>query len=167
MTFLDIEIFKCEGMIHKREHRKSTSVNQYLSITSAHPRHTFRGIVKSQMNRLRRLCSRDTDFKEAINGLKLRCFNSGYQRKMVNDILNSAGSLTRNFLAVRSPQMNNELSVRLVTLAGSSYVNKFIQFACRMNRILSDSNISIKIVQCTSASISRLLFNNGNSSRNI
>ena len=64
ITFLDIDIFKCEGTIHTKEHRKSTSVNNYLLATSAHPRHTFPGIIKSQLYRLRRLCSRDVDFKK-------------------------------------------------------------------------------------------------------
>ena len=115
------------------------------------------------MNRLRRLCSRNSDFKEAIKGLELRCINSGYQKKIVTDILSSAGSLTRDLVTtVRNPQMSNISSVRLVTLAGSPYIDKFIEFASRMNRILLNSDIRISIVQCTSAPISRLLFNNGN-----
>ena len=63
--------------------------------------------------------------------------------------------------------MNNELNVRFVTLAGSSYVSKFIDFAKRMNLILSNSNTRINIVQCTSSSLSQLLFNNGNGSGNV
>ena len=42
------------------------------------PTFTFMGIVKSQMYRLRRLCSRDEDYKDAIQNLKKRCLNSGY-----------------------------------------------------------------------------------------
>ena len=167
LNFLDIDIFKDEGMIHTREHRKSTSVNKYLCGTSAHPRHTFPGIVKGQLNRLRRLCSRDSDFKEAILGLEQRCKHSGYHNRVVTDILNSADSLTRDLLVVRTPQVNNELNVRFVTLAGSSYVSKFIDFAKRMNLILSNSNTRINIVQCTSSSLSQLLFNNGNGSGNV
>ena len=68
---------------------------------------------------------------------------------------------------MRTPKVNNDLCVRLVTLAGSLYVNKFIDFASRMNTILSNSNIRINIVQCTSSSISRMLFNNSNASGNL
>ena len=53
--FLDMVIFKADGTIHSKEYRKETSVNSYLPVNSAHPRHTFAGIVKSQLFRLRRL----------------------------------------------------------------------------------------------------------------
>ena len=149
-------------MVHTREHRKSTSVNKYLCVQSAHPRHTFPGIVKSQMNRLRRLCSRNSDFKEAIKDLEIRCLNSGYQKKMVTDILSSAESLTRDLSVTVNLPLNDKLSVRLVTLAGSSYVNKFNVFVSRMNSILTNTNIRIELVKCTSAKLSQMLFNNSN-----
>ena len=53
LHFLDLELCKRDGTIHTKEHRKSTSANNYLFVTSFHPRHTFPGIVKSQMYRLR------------------------------------------------------------------------------------------------------------------
>ena len=73
-----------------KENRKETASN-----LSAHPEYTFRGIVKSQMLRLRRLCSRDKDFKSAIEGLLSRYHNSGYDQTMVNDIIKEAASLKR------------------------------------------------------------------------
>ena len=83
IPFLDMDIFKADGTIHSKEHRKETSVNSYLPINSAHPRHTFSGIVKSQLFRLRRLCSRDIDFKNSVEDLKIRCLRSGYKKEMV------------------------------------------------------------------------------------
>ena len=62
--------------------------------------------------------------------------------------------------------MNNNSSVRLVTLAGSSYVKKLKDFASRMYTTLGNSNIRIEIVHCTSPSLSQLLFNNGNGRSN-
>ena len=32
LTFLDMDIFKADGTIHSKEHRKETSVNSYVSI---------------------------------------------------------------------------------------------------------------------------------------
>ena len=150
LTFLDLEIFKVDGVIQTREHRKSTSVNKYLCTTSAHPIHTFPGIVKSQMNRLRKLCSGDMEFKDVIKNLELRCLNSGYRKTMVTEILSSSESLTRNLSVVGKPMLNNNSSVRLVTLAGTSYVKKFEDFASRMHTTLGNSNIRIEIVHCTS-----------------
>ena len=48
ITFLDIDIYKNENNIHIKEHRKETSATSYLNYTSAHPRYTFKGIMKSQ-----------------------------------------------------------------------------------------------------------------------
>ena len=95
ITFLDVVIYKKSGTIHSREHRKDTSASSYLNIKSAHPRHTFPGIVKSQLLRLRRLCSLDKDFKNSVLELKKRCLNSGYSAEMVSNILNTAPTLIR------------------------------------------------------------------------
>ena len=94
ITFLDMDIFKTEGSIHSREHRKGTSVNSYLPINSTHPRHTFSGIVKSQLLRVKRLCSRDLDFTNSIKDLKTRCLKSGYKKDMVQG-LSQSDSLKR------------------------------------------------------------------------
>lgn len=59
---LDIEIFIEEQTFHTKEHRKETASDSYVKFGSAHPKHCFKGIIKSQMFRLRRLCSRDIDF---------------------------------------------------------------------------------------------------------
>ena len=66
VTFLDVDLFKSEGTIHTKEHCKVTSSNLYLRFESAHPQHTFPGIAKSQLYRIRRLCSRDADFEDAV-----------------------------------------------------------------------------------------------------
>ena len=70
VNFLDIEIFKADNTIHTREYREETAASTYLKYSLAHPRHTFAGIVKSQLYRLRRLCSREVDFEEAVLDLK-------------------------------------------------------------------------------------------------
>ena len=95
IQFLDMGIFKADETIHSKEHRKETSVNSYIPIDSAHPRHCFSGIVKSQLYRLRKLCSRDTDFRNSVEDLKIRCLRSGYKKDMVQSILNQSDSLAR------------------------------------------------------------------------
>ncbi len=64
IVMLDLEIFIEGNQLHTRENRKETASNMYLRNGSAHPDYTFKGIVKSQMYRLRRLCSKDADFKK-------------------------------------------------------------------------------------------------------
>ena len=165
LTFLDMDIFKENGTIHTKEHRKETSVNSYVPINSAHPRHTFAGIVESQLFRLRKLCSKNSDFMEAVENLKNRCFKSGYSTSMVQEILAQAGTLERTLtLRSRSPPDNQKTSIRLVVLTGTPYERKFIDFAKRMNQTLASEKLKIEVVRCTSPTIGQLLFNNNNTS---
>ena len=90
IVMLDLVIFINNGKLHTKENRKETASNSYLRYGSAHPSFTFKGIVKSQMLRLRRLCSRNEDFIEAIKQLRERCVNSGYNDAVVDDILNGS-----------------------------------------------------------------------------
>ena len=124
ITFLDMDIFKVDNTIHTREHRKETSATTYLLHNSAHPRHTFSGIVKSQVYRLRRLCSRDVEFVKSVAELKIRCLNSCYPATMVNQILDNAPNISRNLRVDRNLEANvndQKHVARLVTLSGTSY----------------------------------------------
>ena len=164
IAFLDIDIFKYNGEIHTKEHRKETSVNSYLPIYSAHPRHTFAGIIKSQLYRLRRICSRDSDFHDAIVSLKKRCLNSGYSEKLVNEILNHGNSLVRTLeTQPKEKIVDNKEEVRLIILAGTSYEKNFVDFAKRING-MAQLKLKINLVKCTGPTLGQMLFNNTNRS---
>ena len=164
ITFLDIELYVSNGVLISREHRKETSCCSYLLSSSAHPKHTFAGIVKSQLVRLRRICSDDNDFMSSVEQLKIRCLNSGYSITMVERITAIAPSLNRTLdnspLKIVANAPNNPLSVKLVILSGTLYENDFINFARRMNSLFKDSGLCINVVNSTSLPLSRLLFNN-------
>ena len=168
ITFLDVEIYKINGTIHTREHRKETALSRYLSIKSAHPRHTFAGIVKSQLFRIRRICSLDEDYNLSVKELEKRCIRSGYSQIMVKNILSLAPTLIRTLSHVINNQNcevgNSSRSIRLVILAGTTYEEDFSKFAKRMNIFLKPCNINIKIVKSTFPSLGRLLFNNNDKS---
>ena len=165
VVFLDFEIYKVNGTLHTKEHRKSTSVSSYLQVSSAHPRHTFPGIVKSQLNRLRRLCSQDSDFEEAVHYLEKRCINSGYDVAMVGEILKGTTNLVRNLKPQRPQDDQSVMNIRLITLNATPYHHEFSKFACRLNKIMKASNIHIDIVKSTSSSIGQHLFNNHDRSK--
>ena len=165
VTFLDVELFKSNGTIHTKEHRKVTSSNFYLRFESAHPRHTFPGIIKSQLYRIRRLCSRNADFEEAVVNLEKRCKNYGYSSKLIDSILSQSNTVQRILCKVdtQSPTNTHE-SLRLITLSGTTYENEFVEFAKRINPLVAQKGIKIEIVKSTAPSLGRLLFNNNNSS---
>ena len=167
VTFLDMDVYKRDNVVHTKEHRKETSAESYLFVSSAHARHTFAGIVKSQLYRIRRLCSLKSDFETAIDNLKVRCLKSGYNLKMVEDILRHGKSLEGNleshsYTVVDDKSINKEI-VRLSILSGTPYEKHFVDFAKRINAV-STANFFIAIVRSTGPMLGQLLFNNSNPS---
>ena len=157
---LDIEIFIEDQQFHTREYRKETACNSYVKFGSAHPKHCFKGIVKSQMYRLRRLCSRDNDFMSAVGNLRQRCLNSGYDSVIVDNILSQADTLNR-VLTPRTREVNQDSNIiRWVILSGTAYEKQIHGFTTRMNRWLQNHNIKLEIVRSTGSSIGKLLFHN-------
>ena len=125
ITFLDIDIFKSDGTIHTNEHRKETSGNSYLHFESAHPRHTFAGIIK---------CSREIDYVEAVLKLKNRCVNSGYNTPLIESILGEAKNIQRTLEYTNIQPIKNDVEyLRLVILSETTYANEFKRFTQRMN----------------------------------
>jgi hypothetical protein len=114
------------------------------------------------MQRLRRLCSRDEDFTTAIADLKIRCLNSGYDPKMVNEILISAKDLKRDINTTHSHeiQQNDNHKIRWITLSHSYFENDITKFTKTMNQVLRTEKIQFELVKTTAPSIGRLLFNN-------
>ena len=103
---------------------------------SAHPNYTFKGIVKSQMYRLRKLCSRDNDFTIAIAELKKRCLNSGYDPNMIEEILRAAKDLKREISTNQPSEPNDSHKIRWVTLSHSCFDSDIEKFTQIMNQVL-------------------------------
>ena len=147
-------------MFHTKEHRKETASNSYIKIGSAHPSHTFKGIIKSQMYRLRRLCSKDRDFLLAIDNLKSRCINSGYDIEIINGILDQAKNLKRSLVSKGKSNDDRKKIIRWVILSGTFYEKLALNFAYNLNNYLQNYNIKLEVVKSTGSNIGNLLFNN-------
>ena len=70
VSFLDVTIFKgkkCleKGRLDTKVFFKSTDTHELLHKKSYHPPHTFKGIIKSQILRFKRICSNQEDFEHA------------------------------------------------------------------------------------------------------
>ena len=75
------------------------------------------------MHRLRKLCSKDVDFKSAIKNLETRCINSRYDVEIVSSILNQAKNLTRSLVPKKTSPTNayNDKVIRWIVLSGPFY----------------------------------------------
>lgn len=75
---LDIKVFFKETDTHALLHKKSF-----------HPRHTYSGLVKSQLLRFHRICTQQRDFKEATQILFRALRPRGYSRSFLREIYKS------------------------------------------------------------------------------
>ena len=160
IVILDIEIYKFQNQFCTKEHRKDTSSLSYLKFGSAHPNHVFRGIIKGQLYRLRRLCSRKGDFDEAVVNLRERCLSSSYDKNMVDEILSKKDSLIRTLYPHKHRTVDDVINIQWVVLSNSTVKNEIPKFVSRINSANMQNNIKLEIVKQTGSSLGKLLFNN-------
>ena len=96
VNFLDTTAYKGprfirEGILDSKVYFKPTDSLQLLDKTSYHPKHTFTGIIKSQILRYKRICNNQQDVEEAcyklFKALKKRNYTKRFLRKVKNDTL--------------------------------------------------------------------------------
>lgn len=85
INFLDTTVYKGPsfldtGKLDIKVYFKPTDTHALLYKSSFHPKHTFRGIVKSQLLRFMRICTLPDDFREAVQILFQALKNRGYSR---------------------------------------------------------------------------------------
>jgi hypothetical protein len=85
VDFLDTTIYKQYGseydVLLTKVHFKPTDTHQLLHRGSFHPRHTTKGILKSQLIRFRRIASCRADYDEACNALFSALGPRGYSQR--------------------------------------------------------------------------------------
>ena len=96
IDFLDVTVFKGR-LLHERNrldtkvYFKPTDTHQLLHKASFHPKHTFRGILKSQIIRFKRISSQNSDFNEACSivfkSLRTRGYSARSLRYIKNDTI--------------------------------------------------------------------------------
>ena len=92
IDFLDTTTFKGDDFssTHRLDVKvffKKTDTHALLFRSSHHPRHTFAGLVKSQLLRFKRICTRTSDFKAATKILFSALATRGYSRTMLRQAL--------------------------------------------------------------------------------
>ena len=101
IDFLDTTVFKGEDFsstfrLATKVYFKPTDTHALLHRASYHPQHTFLGIIKSQILRFKRLCSRPFDFHQARIVLFRALHQRGYSRSFLKRALSWEGGTTDN-----------------------------------------------------------------------
>ena len=107
VAFLDIQFcFDVNGLLQTDLYVKPTDARSYLHYSSAHPRHTFSGIVYSQCLRLRRIINDQGRLSHRLNELLAAFDKSGYPEEMLLSIRNKVQNMERRL----DPQTQTEES---------------------------------------------------------
>jgi hypothetical protein len=93
VNFLDVTVFKGnkfkqEGTLDTRVYFKPTDSRQLLHKKSYHPRHTYKGLIKSQILRYKQICSTKSDFDKACTGLFQCLAPRGYSKRFLRQMKN-------------------------------------------------------------------------------
>lgn len=143
---LDIKVFFKETDTHALLHKRSF-----------HPRHTYSGLVKSQLLRFSRICTQERDFREAtrilFGALKQRGYSRSFLRKILKSYLTKGtqteGTVVPFVLTYSSAAVKLTRGVRsnFQNLLGQTQIfkNHKVIAAFRKNKNLHDYLIRAKV----------------------
>lgn len=119
VNFLDTITFKGEEFLNTfkldvRVYFKDTDTHSLLFKSSYHPKHTFKGIIKSQLLRFHKICTQQRDFWEAKTTLFQALRKRGYSRSFLRECL-------RNFLS-KKEESDREI-IPLITTFSKASIN--------------------------------------------
>ncbi|XP_078795976.1 uncharacterized protein LOC144988835 [Oryzias latipes] len=94
INFLDTTVFfqvtnSTQYTLQTKVYFKHTDTHSLLHKTSYHPRHTFKGLIKSQIIRFHRICSNPLDFHSATTTLFKSLRTRGYSKRFLRSIKSS------------------------------------------------------------------------------
>jgi len=98
VDFLDVTVFKGPKLVSEQKldtkvFFKPTDTHQLLHKSSYHPKHTFAGIIQSQILRFKSICSQKSDFETACSilfkSLKTRNYSSRFLRSIKQKTIQS------------------------------------------------------------------------------
>ncbi len=111
IPFLDALIYKHNNTLQTRPYFKPTDTHQLLHTDSYHPSHTFKGLLKSQLIRFKRLSSTQADYymacKILFSSLKHRGYAHYLLRKTQYDVWHNHVDKSNNNNTPSSSSSNN------------------------------------------------------------
>lgn len=106
VSYKDPEVLKT-GFLDFKVYFKETDTHSLLHKKSFHPKHTFKGIIKSQLLRFNRICTQPSSFYSVVKTLFTALKHRGYSRTFLRKILQTFDASMRP----ESPFMNGVVPV--------------------------------------------------------
>ena len=112
INFLDTTLFRTkENTVAAKVYFKPTDTHQLLHKLSFHPKHTFPGLIKSQVIRFAKICSYPEDIENAcrilFNALRKRNYSKRWLRKIKNETLRDFNKDRRIAAEFQNPTSSN------------------------------------------------------------
>ena len=85
---------------------------------------------------------------------------SGYKLDSIEEVFENYEEIPRNLWERIRQDVDDNHTIRLITLAGTPYEGSIGAFAKRMNRVLATSQIQIELIKTTGPSLAKSLFSN-------
>ena len=124
INFLDCIIYKDkDGKLQTKVYRKPTDRPNYLHSYSEHPASTKSSIIYSQALRIKRICSEETEFKNACENLKERLMKRGYREETIVSMIEKAALMDRNDLLEHKEKTENTSKIPFVTTYNKTLPN--------------------------------------------
>lgn len=103
IEFLDMPLTGDNNEIILNLYRKPTAGNMLLHADSSHPGHTINSIPVDLFLRLKRVCSRNSDFKREATLMSSRFEDRGYSKSVINRALKIANKVPQDNLSTDKP----------------------------------------------------------------
>jgi len=175
VQFLDLNIsFNLDRTLNFDLYIKPTFTGSYLNINSNHPKHVFKGIIISQVSRIRRNCTNDHNYYKHTTNLLFYLLKKGFSYNLITNIIRSFSKINRDTLIDYKLKdkniFNNSLLFIFPHISNINLDNKFLNNLW-YNNIPSNSNLinyNLKIIFKTTPNLNsyiinkvRVPFNNG------
>ena len=98
INFLDVEIYKDDGVLKTYLYTKETDTHQYIHAKSCHRSSTKRAIPYSQAVRIKRICSDEGILKERLLNLESWLLKRGYLSDVVHPEIERVHLTSRDVL---------------------------------------------------------------------
>ena len=146
VQFLDLNIsFNMDKTLNYDLYIKPTFTGSYLNINSNHPKHVFKGIVISQISRIRRNTTDKSNYLYHSTNILKHFLNKGFSYKLVSNIIRSFAIINRESLINYKIKVNNIFKNSLLFIFPHMYNfnfdNKYIN-TLRTNNVPNNSELS-------------------------
>ena len=115
VPFLDTLVSVDGRRLKTTLYSKPTDAHLYLRSDSCHPKSCTKGLVKGELLRARRMCTKEVDFMEAASRMKGHFMRRGFDQSAIEETINEVLSKSREEALIYKKKKSNDRVPFVVT----------------------------------------------------